>query len=229
MMSEKKVDENRLEALLRGEADPQLKSILASLDMVYASGPDTDMTRRAFTAVDRAIEDSQTAAVGYDRLEETPFGDLFVAVTEAGVIALAFGGSEAQFRASLQGKESTVIRKDPERVRRTMEQLGEYFDGARGRFDLSFDLRGLTAFQRAVLTAVQKVPKGSYVSYREIAERIGKPGAARAVGQALGRNPIPILIPCHRVISTDGTLGGYSAPGGVETKLALLKMEGAAF
>jgi methylated-DNA-[protein]-cysteine S-methyltransferase len=105
--------------------------------------------------------------------------------------------------------------------------LEEYFNGARNRFEIEYDLSGLTNFQRLVLEAVQQVPKGSYVTYLELAKRIGRPKAARAVGQALGSNPIPILIPCHRVIATDGSLGGYSAPGGVETKSELLKMEGA--
>ncbi len=78
-----------------------------------------------------------------------------------------------------------------------------------------------------MLEALQEVPEGDYVTYRELAERIGRPDASRAVGQALGRNPIPILIPCHRVIATDGSLGGYSGAGGVETKRALLEFEGA--
>ena len=85
----------------------------------------------------------------------------------------------------------------------------------------------MTPFQRIVLDAIQKVPSGETISYGGLARRIGKPGAARAVGRALGSNPIPIIIPCHRALAADGSLGGYSGRGGVRTKQALLTLEGA--
>jgi len=163
----------------------------------------------------------------YDMMKGTPVGDLIVAVSEHGVIALRFGDADGAFRLNLQDKFGVRVRRDPEKVAGVLEQLTEYFEGSRSQFDLNFDLDTLTPFQKEVLEALQQVPKGSYVTYRELAERVGKPKASRAVGQALGRNPIPILIPCHRVIATDGSLGGYSGAGGVATKRELLEFEGA--
>lgn len=83
-----------------------------------------------------------------------------------------------------------------------------------------------TEFQKKVWTAISKIPKGKVLTYKELAKKIGRPLAVRAVGNAVGANPLPITIPCHRVIKTDGSLGGYSAKGGIKTKLKLLKSEG---
>jgi methylated-DNA-[protein]-cysteine S-methyltransferase len=105
---------------------------------------------------------------------------------------------------------------------RAETQLGEYFRGSRKRFDLPLDLRG-TAFQRKVWAELGKIPFGATWSYRELAERIGNPGAVRAVGTANGRNPVCILIPCHRVVRVSGDLGGYA--GGLENKAFLLELE----
>jgi methylated-DNA-[protein]-cysteine S-methyltransferase len=102
-------------------------------------------------------------------------------------------------------------------------QLREYFSRVRRTFDLSLDVRG-TAFQRAVWDAVARIPYGETASYGEIARRVGKPGAARAVGAAVGANPLPIIIPCHRVIGADGSLTGYGS--GLDAKERLLRLEG---
>ncbi len=83
-----------------------------------------------------------------------------------------------------------------------------------------------TEFQKKVWTAISKIPKGKVITYKELATKIGRPKAVRAVGNAVGANPCPIDIPCHRVVKTDGTLGGYSGKGGIKTKLKLLKREG---
>jgi methylated-DNA-[protein]-cysteine S-methyltransferase len=101
-------------------------------------------------------------------------------------------------------------------------QLDEYFAGERTTFDLPLKLKG-TDFQLAVLEELQKIPYGETASYREVAERIGRPRAMRAVGAANGRNPIPIIVPCHRVIGAGGELTGFG--GGLETKEALLRLE----
>lgn len=102
-------------------------------------------------------------------------------------------------------------------------ELGEYFAGRRRGFSVPFRLGG-TPFQRAVWTALGSIPFGETVSYRELAEIVGRPSAFRAVGQANGANPIPIVLPCHRVIAADGGIGGYG--GGVAMKRALLALEG---
>lgn len=103
-----------------------------------------------------------------------------------------------------------------------VQQLGEYFDGERREFDLPLKLNG-TEFQLAVLEELKRIPYGETLSYRDIAERIGRPKAMRAVGAANGRNPIPIVVPCHRVIGASGDLTGFG--GGLATKEALLRLE----
>ena len=106
-----------------------------------------------------------------------------------------------------------------------VHQLRAYFTGERRTFDVRLDLRHVSPFQRRVLMAAASVPPGQVVSYGEIARRIGQPRGSRAVGQALGHNPIPIVIPCHRVIAAGGRIGGYG--GGLPTKRKLLRLEGA--
>ena len=96
-----------------------------------------------------------------------------------------------------------------------------------GLVQTDIDLRDSTQFQRKVLEAAVAVPPGFVATYGEIAARIGKPKSSRAVGQALARNPIPIVVPCHRVVAADGSLTGYSGAGGIETKASLLRLEGA--
>lgn len=110
--------------------------------------------------------------------------------------------------------------------RRIDNQLRQYFLGRRWRFDLPIDLSSLTPFQREVLAVTSRIPKGKVWSYRQVAQAMGRPKASRAVGQALGRNPIPIVIPCHRVIASDGSLGGYCGSAGLDIKRWLLRHEG---
>lgn len=105
-------------------------------------------------------------------------------------------------------------------------ELADYFRGKRVLFSATLDFSGATVFQRRVWSATSKIPYGEVRSYREIAQAIGKPKAARAVGTALGRNPFPILVPCHRVIREDGGLGGFSASRGIALKQELLQLEG---
>ena len=107
------------------------------------------------------------------------------------------------------------------------EQLQAYFDGTCFSFDLPLDLERLTPFQLSVLQTARSIQPGTKWTYGQMAQAIGKPKASRAVGQALGRNPVPIVIPCHRVVASDGSLGGYSGGGGVESKRLLLVLEGA--
>jgi methylated-DNA-[protein]-cysteine S-methyltransferase len=107
-------------------------------------------------------------------------------------------------------------------LRETERQLNDYFAGKLKEFSLKFDSSG-TDFQRKVWRALAAIPFGETLSYREIAQQIGRPEAARAVGAAIGRNPVSIIVPCHRVIGSNGKLTGFA--GGVETKAALLKLE----
>jgi methylated-DNA-[protein]-cysteine S-methyltransferase len=105
-----------------------------------------------------------------------------------------------------------------------LQQLAQYFSGKRKRFDLPLDLSGATEFQRRTYHQLMEIPYGRIVSYGHIADELSEPGAARAVGQAVGANPLPIVIPCHRVVRSDHKLGGYS--GGLRLKVTLLGIEG---
>lgn len=105
-------------------------------------------------------------------------------------------------------------------------QLKDYFSGRRHKFELPLDLTCLTPFQREVLAVTSRIPWGEVWSYQRIAQEMGRPKSSRPVGQALGRNPIPIVIPCHRVIASDGSLGGYCGTTGLDLKRWLLRHEG---
>ncbi len=147
---------------------------------------------------------------------ETPIGDLLLAGDEAGLSLVGFPQGKMRLEP---GPEWTLDEAPFAEARR---QLLEYFAGERKQFDLPLRLTG-TDFQVRVLEELQHIPYGATVSYSEIAERIGRPKAVRAVGAANGRNPIPIIIPCHRVIGRGGSLTGFG--GGLETKAALLRLE----
>lgn len=158
---------------------------------------------------------------------DSPVGPLLVAVSDEGLCEVGFAGVEAEneIRAELRQRGFAPVRDD-EKPRRAVRELQEYFSGNRNSFDMPLDLAGVAPFTQAVLRATAEVPYGSLSTYQEIARRIGKPGASRAVGNALGRNPIPVVIPCHRIIRSDATMGGYT--GGLPIKQALLQLEGAA-
>ncbi|HWH18352.1 MAG TPA: methylated-DNA--[protein]-cysteine S-methyltransferase [Allosphingosinicella sp.] len=116
----------------------------------------------------------------------------------------------------------------PSSITGAMEAIRRLLLGEPENFSsIAIDLEGVAAFERRVLAAALRIPAGETRTYGDIAEALGAPGAARAVGAALGRNPIPIIIPCHRVLAADGRSGGFSAPGGASTKLRLLEIEGA--
>jgi methylated-DNA-[protein]-cysteine S-methyltransferase len=111
-------------------------------------------------------------------------------------------------------------------LQEVIRQLTEYFSGQRSNFDVLLDLAYGTAFQQSVWQVLLKIPQGGTASYGEVSQRIGKPAAVRAVGAAVGRNPVSIIVPCHRVMGAGGALTGYA--GGLERKSALLKLEGVA-
>jgi O-6-methylguanine DNA methyltransferase len=155
----------------------------------------------------------------------SPLGPLYVAASRRGLCGLDFGVSEADFLGGLD--PLARVERDPAALAQATRQLREYFEGTRQRFDLPLDLEQLTPFQLSVLQTARRIPMGSVWTYGQVARTIGQPKASRAVGQALGRNPIPIVIPCHRVVAADGRLGGYSGGGGLESKRLLLRLEGA--
>ncbi len=156
---------------------------------------------------------------------ESPVGLVYFAVSEKGLCSVDFGVGEKTFLNRLDALAR--LEYSPEGLAAIADQLREYFAGKRSRFDLPVDLSRLTPFQQNVLQVTRKIQAGTVWTYRQVAEAIGQPKASRPVGMALAHNPIPIVIPCHRVIASDGSLGGYSAGAGLETKRKLLVMEGA--
>jgi O-6-methylguanine DNA methyltransferase len=166
----------------------------------------------------------KTKKLSFDKIPTT-LGPVYIACTEYGLARIQIGGSAAAWKRQLRKAFSPAAEKQPAAVRKAAGQIREYLRGRRRSFRARIDWRVMTAFQRRVLRVTLCIPYGRVTTYGEIAAVIGNPRAARAVGRALGANPIPIVIPCHRVIASDGALGGYSAAGGVSLKRRLLQME----
>jgi methylated-DNA-[protein]-cysteine S-methyltransferase len=150
---------------------------------------------------------------------DSPVGPLFVAATADGLRAIEFHNNRHPVRRDGDWRDG-----DNPVLRQARRQLGEYFAGKRRMFDLPLAPAG-TEFQRTVWTTLASIPYGQTISYAQLAMRVGRPTATRAVGAANGRNPLPIVLPCHRVIGADGSLTGFG--GGLPTKQYLLKLEGA--
>lgn len=158
-------------------------------------------------------------------ITDSPLGRLLVAATERGVCAVNIGDSDEEMKVELQREYPHVkFHRDDEHLRTRVEAIVKHLRGEQPRLDLPLDLRG-TAFQRRVWEELRRIPYGETRSYAEIACAIGKPKAARAVARACATNPVPLIIPCHRVIRSDGSLGGYGL--GLDRKRALLAQEGA--
>jgi len=149
---------------------------------------------------------------------ESPVGRLVLGATERGLVSCSFGGGGGGEGESGPSAARTIAAE-------AVEQLTAYFAGARKTFDVPLDVRG-TDFQRSVWDSLRAIPFGEMVSYGEVAKRIGNPKAVRAVGGANNRNPLPIFVPCHRVVNSAGGLHGYG--GGLPAKQWLLKHEGCA-
>jgi len=155
----------------------------------------------------------------------SPIGDLTVAVSRRGLAAVLFADEDIDAAMERIARDlSPRILGSARRTQDARRELEEYFEGKRRRFDLKVDRRLIHGIAREVLAATSRVPFGRVTTYGELAGRIGHPKAARAVGNALGSNPIPIVIPCHRVLRAGGALGGYA--GGLDRKTRLLALEG---
>ena len=177
------------------------------------------LRRHAFVAkpflIPEPINMKTDPKITYSEID-SPIGPLLLYGTSRGL-----SGVEMTKQRHFEGKQSHWKRDDP-RWRDAAKQLREYFQGKRQDFDVPLDLAG-TDFQRKVWSALQKIPYGRTASYADIARRIRNPKAMRAVGLANGRNPVAIIVPCHRVIGADGSLTGYG--GGLERKRTLLDLE----
>lgn len=160
-------------------------------------------------------------SLAYSRNDATPIGTIEILATTAGIFSVNLLGHISSFKKAnvLPGEESELTRA-------AMQQILEYFDGKRKVFDLPVDLKGLKPFQQEILKLTAQIPFGEWMTYGQIACDLGKPAASRAVGGALGSNPVPLIIPCHRVVAANGRLTGFSAAEGVRTKQWLLELEG---
>jgi methylated-DNA-[protein]-cysteine S-methyltransferase len=203
--------------------------LTSALDALYLHGPATAATEQAQVRLRAALAEhgATRAEVWYDVLARSPIGEVFVGVTAQGLCAVRFGLSERQFVADLARETRAVPVRSAARAGAATRQVAEYLSGRRTSFDVPVDLGSATVFQRQVLLAACQIPRGQVRTYSDLARQIGRPKAARAVGQALGSNPVPIVVPCHRVLAADGSLRGYSGGGGIATKEQLLKLEGA--
>jgi methylated-DNA-[protein]-cysteine S-methyltransferase len=164
-------------------------------------------------------------------LFDTAMGRCGIVWNERGIAGVQLAEKRVtSTRASLRRHFPGAIEAPPTRtVHRAITRIVALLEGKPVDFDgVELDTEGLPPFHRRVYEVARRIPVGATLTYGEIAKRLGEPGAARAVGQALGANPWPIIVPCHRVLAAGGRPGGFSAPGGVTTKLRLLATEGAA-
>jgi methylated-DNA-[protein]-cysteine S-methyltransferase len=159
---------------------------------------------------------------------ETAFGPLLVAVTDVGVCAVSWLRHTDRHQTLREIEERGMLATEsPDVVKPIIEQLTLYLDGVKKDFDVEIDLSGTSEFTHRSLDAIRSIPYGDVVTYGDVARSIQQPGAAQAVGNAMGRNPIPIIVPCHRVIRSDGSMGNYT--GGADIKEHLLAIEGVEF
>jgi methylated-DNA-[protein]-cysteine S-methyltransferase len=193
-----------------------LERALASLGPADASGAQERLVRRARA---EGLVDVAYAAV------DSPLGELVAAVTPRGLVRLAY--EDGRFDAVLSELATRVsprVIESPAQLDDVRRQLDEYFDGRRQRFDVPVDWTLTRGFTQRVLQSTARIPFGDLATYRDVATGAGSPAAVRAAGNALGANPMPIVVPCHRIVRTGGALGGYT--GGVERKQFLLTLEG---
>jgi methylated-DNA-[protein]-cysteine S-methyltransferase len=180
---------------------------------------------RLHSGLARRAADEGILDVAYGSYD-SPLGPLTVMVTRRGLVRLSYPGEGIAAQLDeLAERVSPRILEAPERTDAVRRQLDEYFEGERRTFEVAIDWRLVGGFAGEVLRATARIPFGSVSSYREVAAEAGSPKAYRAAGNALGSNPIPIVVPCHRVLHAGGGLGGYT--GGLDRKRFLLRLEGA--
>jgi methylated-DNA-[protein]-cysteine S-methyltransferase len=173
-----------------------------------------------------AADDAGLLDVTY-RVVDTPFGALLVAATSDGIVRIAFELEDHdRVVDELAERIGARLLRSARRTDEAARQLDEYFGGRRQRFDLPLDLRLVTGFRRDVLLHLRDIVYGRTETYAEVAKAAGNPRAVRAAGSACSHNPVPVVVPCHRVVRSDGSIGNYL--GGTDVKQALLSMEAAA-
>jgi len=154
---------------------------------------------------------------------KSPIGIIWAAATGKGLLRVDFPQPELKFIESIRRRMEAVLVKETGKFHELIRLMRSYFDGERVTFNLPLDLRG-TEFKKAIWNSIHRIPYGRLMSYGGLAAAVGRPRAVRAAGNAVGANPLAIIIPCHRVIRSDGSLGGFG--GGLNLKRYLLNIEG---
>ena len=202
------------------------RGIIDDLTAAFSAGADDDVDAELHDRLAEAADREGLLDLAY-RTVDSPIGPLLLAATAEGLVRVGFEreGHDAVL-ARLAAQISPRILRSPRRLDGVARQLDEYFTGRRRRFEVPVDLRLAHGFRRTVLTHLQAIPYGVTESYAAVARAAGNPPAVRAVGSACAHNPVPLVVPCHRVVRSDGAIGQYL--GGPEAKRALLAMEAAA-
>ncbi|MGJ9402754.1 methylated-DNA--[protein]-cysteine S-methyltransferase [Arthrobacter sp. KK5.5] len=211
-----------------GSADasgtPRFDAELAAL--LSATAETADVAGRLHRRLVEAAAAAGALDVAY-RVVDTPVGSLLLATTETGLVRVAFAQEDHDaVLQQLASRLSPRILRAPARLDDAARQLDEYFSGTRHEFDLRLDRTLSSGYRREIHEYLPLIPYGQTASYAQIALATGRPKAVRAVGTACATNPLPVVVPCHRVLRSDGTLGGYL--GGTEAKTRLLGLESAA-
>jgi O-6-methylguanine DNA methyltransferase len=205
---------------LEAEADLEMSVHLADCEGCRDCAAD-------FKALDYVVADCcRNEAIRWHTFE-SPFGRMFVAATSKGVARLTWRdvGEEGFLAWMTEQFPGRPLIRDPEALAEVEREVTEYFRGERSQFDMEIDLSTMSEFEQQVLVELTEAIRfGQVIPYSTLARRLGRPKAARAVGNAVGANPVPIVVPCHRVVRLDGGLGGYG--GGIEYKEKLLEIEG---
>jgi methylated-DNA-[protein]-cysteine S-methyltransferase len=170
---------------------------------------------------------SSSPKIYLGELNGTPLGDFRLAASNLGLVAVEWADSQPELIAYLLHRLKATVEGNQRRIQPYARELGEYLRGKRRAFNFAIDWSTLRPFQREALKVVYEIPYGETRTYADIAAQIQRPHAYRAVGRANATNPMPLVIPCHRVIGRDGKLHGYGGGEGLPTKEWLLKMEGA--
>jgi methylated-DNA-[protein]-cysteine S-methyltransferase len=161
-----------------------------------------------------------------DQAKHTPLGTIWIAGSDQGLLIVNFSDSQAEFTSVLTKLGFKEIIQNHKKTATFIQQITDYLAAERREFDLPIDWSLMSPFQGKALRATCDIPYGGVSTYGAIARQIGRPHAARAVGRAEATNPMPLVIPCHRVLGSDGSLHGYSGRGGLHTKAWLLQLEG---
>lgn len=200
--------------------EPDVSALLA------ATSADQEMMARLHGKLEAAAAREGLLDIAYTTID-TPVGSLLLAATDKGLVRVAYDSEgHDKVLATLAGKLSPRILRAPRKLDVAAHEIDEYFAGTRQVFDLTLDLSLSNGFRQLVQRHLPEIAYGRTQSYKQVAQLVGNPKAVRAVGTACATNPLPVVVPCHRVLRSDGKLGGYI--GGLAAKTTLLNLEAAA-